>query len=221
MIPNNETHPVKLIIVEDQKEVREGLQYLFGLDSRIQVLKTYDRGEPLLASLPTLVMPDVILIDIGLPGMNGIEIIRILKQSFPALVVIVFTVFEDQKNLLEAIHAGANGYILKNTRPELLLDQILSAVSGGSPLSPQVASQLLEEIKRQPWDNGLEQDLVTKREKEILHCLVEGMTYREIAEQFCISPATVKKHILHLYKKLGVRSRTTLIRKVLREERNT
>lgn len=221
MIPNNETHPVKLVIVEDQKEVREGLQYLFGLDPRIQVLKTYDRGEPLLASLPTLVMPDVILIDIGLPGMNGIEIIRILKQSFPALVVIVFTVFEDQKNLLEAIHAGANGYILKNTRPELLLDQILSAVSGGSPLSPQVASQLLEEIKRQPWDNGLEQDLVTKREKEILHCLVEGMTYREIAEQFCISPATVKKHILHLYKKLGVRSRTTLIRKVLREERNT
>ena len=221
MIPNNETHPVKLVIVEDQKEVREGLQYLFGLDPRIQVLKTYDRGEPLLASLPTLVMPDVILIDIGLPGMNGIEIIRILKQSFPALVVIVFTVFEDQKNLLEAIHAGANGYILKNTRPELLLDQILSAVSGGSPLSPQVASQLLEEIKRQPWDNGLGQDLVTKREKEILHCLVEGMTYREIAEQFCISPATVKKHILHLYKKLGVRSRTTLIRKVLREERNT
>lgn len=206
------------MIVEDQKEVREGLRYLLELDGRIRVIKTFDRADSLLESLPTLAFPDIILMDIGLPGLNGIDAIRELKRNYPQITVIVFTVFEDEETLLESIRAGAKGYILKNTKPELLLEQIISAASGGAPISPRVARRLLEEIQRTNVGEKHENYGLTGRETQVLRLIVEGLTYREIAGRYSIAASTVKKHILHIYQKLGVRTKAEFVRKAIQEK---
>ncbi len=208
---------IKLVIVEDQKEVREGLSYLLNLDARVQLLKTFDRAEALFDFLPSLTVPDVVLMDIGLPQMNGIEATRRLRKSYPDLNIIIFTVFEDEDRLLDSIRAGANGYILKNTKPELLLEQIISSVSDGAPLSPRVARRLLEEIKRagderEHGDYGL-----SARENQVLRDIAEGLTHKEIAEKHGIAASTAKKHILHIYQKLGVSTKAEFVRKAIRE----
>jgi DNA-binding NarL/FixJ family response regulator len=218
MSSQTENPPIKIIIVEDQKEVREGLRYLLSLDARIRVLKAFDRADSLLESLPALVFPDIVLMDIGLPGLNGIDAIRRLKKSYPQINVIVFTVFEDEETLLESIHAGANGYILKNTKPELLLEQIISAASGGAPISPRVARRLLEEIQRTNEGDEHENYGLTGRETQILRLIVDGLTYREIAGRYSIAASTVKKHILHIYQKLGVRTKAEFVRKAIQEK---
>ncbi|HOV40009.1 MAG TPA: response regulator transcription factor, partial [Spirochaetales bacterium] len=141
----SELNELNLIVVEDQKEVREGLRYLLGLDPRVKVVHAFDRGEVFLEALETLPPPDLVLMDIGLPGMSGIEAVRRLKKRFPEVIVIILTVFEDMDRILESIRAGANGYLLKNTKPEVLLEQIFGAFTEGSPLSPRVARRLLEE----------------------------------------------------------------------------
>lgn len=218
MISPAENFPIKIIIVEDQKEVREGLRYLLGLDGRIRVLKTFDRADALLESLPTLAFPDIVLMDIGLPGLNGIDAIRELKRKFPQINVIVFTVFEDEETLLESIRAGANGYILKNTKPELLLEQIISAASDGAPISPRVARRLLEEIQRTNAGAEHQNYGFTGRETQMLRLIVDGLTYRQIAERYSIAASTVKKHILHIYQKLGVRTKAEFVRKAIQEK---
>lgn len=212
---------VRIIIVDDQKDVREGLRYLLSLDNRVQILRTFDRAESLLDALPGIALPDIILLDIGLPGINGIEAIRRVKASYPVLTILVFTVFEDTKTLMESIRAGANGYLLKNTKPELLIEQIISAVKGGSPLSPEIACNLINEFKKRDPHETSEKYHLTKREKEILHYVAEGYTFREIASQCSIAPATVKKHILHLYDKLGVFSKAEFVKKVIEEGLDT
>jgi DNA-binding NarL/FixJ family response regulator len=209
--------PIRLVIVEDQKEVREGLRYLLGLDRRIQVSKVFDRAEDLLAYLSEAPLPDLVLMDIGLPGMSGIEATRALRKSFPAVNVIILTVFEDEEKLLASIRAGANGYILKNTKPETLLEQIISAVSEGSPISPLVARRLLDEIKSRGDREGQMDYGLTAREKGILRDAADGLTYKEIAEKNNIAASTAKKHILHIYQKLDVRTKAEFVRKAIRE----
>jgi DNA-binding NarL/FixJ family response regulator len=213
------SRPIGLIIVEDQKEVREGLRYLLELDRRIRVLKTFDRAEDLLKHLSCAPLPNLVLMDIGLPGgMDGIEATRNLRLSFPDLNIIILTVFEDEDKLLASIRAGANGYILKNTKPEILLEQILSAADNGSPVSPQLARRLLEEIKKEGGQDKHESYGLTTREKEILRDVAEGLTCRKIAEKYNIAASTAKKHILHIYQKLDVRSKAEFVRKAIREK---
>jgi DNA-binding NarL/FixJ family response regulator len=208
---------IRVIIVEDQAEVREGLRYLLGLDNRIQVVKAFANAEDLLGYLPGLALPDLILMDIGLPGLNGIEATRRLRHTFPDINVIIFTVFEDEETLLDSIRAGANGYILKNTKPEVLLEQLISAASGGAPISPRVALRLLREIQK-AGDGGVQEDYgFTAREKQILKDIVDGLTHREIAEKFSIAASTAKKHILHIYQKLGVNTKAEFVQKAIRE----
>lgn len=209
---------IRVIIVEDQAEVREGLRYLLGLDNRIQVVKAFANAEDLLGYLPGLALPDLILMDIGLPGLNGIEATRRLRHTFPDINVIIFTVFEDEETLLDSIRAGANGYILKNTKPEVLLEQLISAASGGAPISPRVALRLLREIQK-AGDGGVQEDYgFTAREKQILKDIVDGLTHREIAEKFSIAASTAKKHILHIYQKLGVNTKAEFVQKAIREK---
>ena len=209
--------PIRLIIVEDQKEVREGLRYLLGLDPRIQVLQAFDRAEALLDALPLLAVPDLILMDIGLPGMSGIEATRALRARWPDINVIILTVFEDEEKILTSIKAGANGYLLKNTKPDALLEQIISTATEGSPISPRVARRLLDEIKR---ESGTEERVdygLTAREKQILGDVVDGYTCREIAGRHNIAASTAKKHILHIYQKLDVSTKAEFVRKAIRE----
>lgn len=209
--------PVSVAIVEDQQEVREGLAYLLGLDPRIRVVKGFERAEAFLKWLEAARPPDVALMDINLPGMSGIDATRALRDRLPGLVVLILTVFEEPETILSAFRAGARGYLLKNTRPEALVEQILCSVDDGSPISPTVARRLLEELRRggepaAPADYGL-----TARERQVLRDIVDGLTYRELAERHHIAGSTAKKHILHIYQKLNVSSKAEIVRKALDE----
>jgi len=213
----SELNELNLIVVEDQKEVREGLRYLLGLDPRVKVVHAFDRGEVFLEALETLPPPDLVLMDIGLPGISGIEAVRRLKKRFPEVIVIILTVFEDMDRILESIRAGANGYLLKNTKPEVLLEQIFGAFTEGSPLSPRVARRLLEEIQKTVGMGSSVDYGLTQRERQILSDVVNGLTYREIAQRYTIAASTAKKHILHIYQKLNVSSRAEFVRKAIQE----
>lgn len=213
------SEPIRIAIVDDVEEVREGLRYLIGLDPGLTVVYTLKSAEELERLLqreaPGI---DLVLMDIGLPEMNGIDATMMVKRRRPEIRVLILTVFEDEERILAAIRAGADGYLLKNTRPAELAEQIKQTYAGHSPVSPAVAGRLLQEIRTQPSpppgpDYGL-----TSREREILRDVAAGLTYREIAEQRGIASSTAKKHILHLYQKLNVNSKVEFVRKVIDEE---
>lgn len=213
---NHGSRLVELAIVEDEKEVREGLRYLLGLDGRIRIVSAFGRAEDLLAWLTSNKEPDIVLMDIHLPGMSGIEATAKLQVDHPDLVVLILTIFEEEDRILDSIKAGAKGYILKNTKPEQLLEQILSAKDEGSPISPTVARRILEEIRRGGTGKAADYGL-TPREREVLRDIVDGLTYRELAERHHIAGSTAKKHILHIYQKLNVSSKAEIVRKALDE----
>lgn len=215
----NETAPrrVDVVIVEDEKEVREGLRYFLGLDNRIRVAASFVQAEDFLAWLADNPEPDIVLMDIHLPGMSGIEATRALQAGHPGLVVLILTIFEEEDKILDSIKAGAKGYILKNTKPEQLLEQILSAGAEGSPISPTVARRILEEIRRGGLNERAADYRLTPREQEVLKDIVDGLTYRELAERHHIAGSTAKKHILHIYQKLNVSSKAEIVRKALDE----
>ena len=211
--------PIRIAIVDDVEEVREGLRYLIGLDPALSVVGTLKNAEEL-ERLVKLRSPglDLVLMDIGLPKMNGIDATTMVKRCCPEIRVLILTVFEDEERILAAIRAGADGYLLKNTRPAELAEQIKQTYAGHSPVSPAVAGRVLQEIRTQEApapgpDYGL-----TPREREILRDVAAGLTYREIAERRGIASSTAKKHILHLYQKLNVNSKVAFVRKVIDEE---
>ncbi len=208
---------IELSIVEDIDDVRQGLTYLIDADPDIKVLKTYCKAEDLMDSFPLLAVPDIILMDIGLPGMSGIEATRIIKGTYPDIDILILTIFEEEDKILNAIQAGATGYILKNTRPGDLISQIKSIHTGGSPISPQVARKILDEFRKETKTIEKKDYNLTPREKEILKSIVEGLTYREISAKHGIASSTVKKHILHIYQKLKVTSKVEFIKKVMDE----
>jgi len=209
--------PIGIAVVEDEREVREGLRYLLGLDGRIRVLRAFGRAEEFLESLREPPFPDLVLMDIGLPGMGGIEATRRALEIRPELAVLILTVFEEEEKILAAIRAGAIGYLLKNTKPDILLDQIASAVSDGSPISPTVARSLLAEIRRGGPAASASDYALTLRETEILADIVGGYTSREIAERHNMAASTAKKHILHIYQKLNVSNRAEFVKKAISE----
>jgi DNA-binding NarL/FixJ family response regulator len=209
---------IKLVIVEDVKEVRDGLRYLLNLDSTLQVIGTYARAEALLEVLAITPRPDIVLMDIGLPAMNGIEATRRIKEFDPGISILILTIFEEIEAILDAIRAGADGYLLKNTKPGQLVEQIKNVRAGGSPISPIVARRLLQEIQQEKKHHPKQDYCLTPREKEILKSIADGYTYREIARNHYIADSTAKKHILHIYRKLNVSSKAEFVRKVIDEE---
>ena len=208
---------IKVSIIEDIEEVRQGLKFLIDTDPEISVIKTYNNAESFINSFPLLSAPDILLMDIGLPGMNGIEATSIIKRSYPDIEILILTIFEEEDKILNAIQAGATGYILKNTKPGELVSQIKSIHTGGSPISPNIARKILDEFRRENKTIEKKDYNLTAREKEILSAIVEGLTYKEISKKYNIASSTVKKHILHIYKKLKVNSKVEFIKKVLDE----
>ncbi|MFP4151263.1 MAG: response regulator [Alkalispirochaeta sp.] len=211
--------PIQIVIVDDVEEVREGLRYLIGLDSGLQVVsavKSAEELERLMRGDRTEI--DLILMDIGLPGTDGIEATAQVKQRHPGVRVLILTVFEDEERILSAIRAGADGYLLKNTRPAELAEQIKQTYQGHSPVSPAVAGRLLHEIRTRETGTPNRDYHLTAREQEILRDVAAGLTYREIAARRGIADSTAKKHILHLYQKLNVTSKVEFVRKVIDEE---
>ena len=208
---------IDLVIVEDEREVREGLRYLLGLDGRIRIAGAFARAEELLSWLECNPQPEMALMDINLPGMSGIEATKVLQGRWPAIIVLILTIFEEEDKILASIRAGAKGYILKNTKPEGLLEQILSARDEGSPISPTVARRLLEELRRGGPERNANDYALTPREREVLKDIVDGLTYRELAERHHIAGSTARKHMLHIYQKLNVSSKAEIVRKALEE----
>lgn len=210
---------LRVFIVEDEKEVREGLKYLLNLYSEIKVARTFSCAEDLIADLESGRDADIILMDIGLPGIDGISATEKIRKIKPEIKVIMLTVFEEPEKIFKAIKAGASGYVLKNTKPAQLVEQLKTLNRGGAPISPEAAGKLFSEIQKETThaytDNSSYN--LTEREIEVLKDIAEGYNYRETAERMNISSATVKKHILHIYRKLNVSSRVEFMKKVINE----
>jgi len=210
---------INIVIVEDSLEAREGFKYLLRLEKDIRVLKACESAEQLLDDGEVLAAAEVILMDIELPGMNGIKATRVIKKKYPGIDILMLTIFEEQDKILKAVQAGASGYVLKNSAPGELVGQIKSLADGGSPISPGVARTLLDEF-RQKEDRGKSTDdyNLTPREIEVFKAIVEGYTYKEMADDMGIASSTAKKHILHIYRKLNVNSKVEFIKKVIDEK---
>lgn len=204
--------PITLAIVEDLDEVREGLKQYISLHPEFSVKGCFSSAEEALTGLPAL-QPDIVIMDINLPGMNGIECIRQVKDLSTGTQFMMFTVYENDEKVFEALKAGASGYLLKNTRLPQIVEALRELYSGGSPMSANIARKLvhlfLENEKRAP-----EVEQLTRREYELLQLLSNGLLYKEISDQLNISINTVKQHIHHIYEKLHVQNRTEALNKV-------
>jgi DNA-binding NarL/FixJ family response regulator len=160
--------------------------------------------------------PDVVLMDIDLPGINGIEAVKILRERYPNLKILMQTIFEDNDKIFQSILAGASGYLLKNTSPERILDFIKETYEGGGPMSPSVATKVLKMIAGHSHSETKHSFNLTDREKEILSCLVKGMSYKLIGQACFISVDTVRGHIRSIYEKLHVHSKGEAVAKALK-----
>ena len=203
---------INVVIIEDIKEIREGLQMLINGSDGFMCTQTFASGEEALDKLPDL-CPDVVLMDINLPGINGIEVVRKLKAQGSSTQFIMSTVYEDDDSIFESLKAGASGYLLKKTAPTKILDSITEVYQGGSPMSGQIARKVIASFQQK--DSIDESLLLTHREKEILKSLSKGSRYKEIASEFNIGIETVRSHARNIYEKLQVQSRTEAINKIM------
>ncbi|MCG8468876.1 MAG: response regulator transcription factor [Gemmatimonadetes bacterium] len=211
---SNDTDPISVAVVEDVTQVREGLALLISSSDGFDAIGAYDSAERAIEAFATR-PPDVVLMDIGLPGMSGIEATRLLKERWPSVQVMMLTVYEDDDRIFRSLQAGATGYVLKNTSPTDLLHDISTLNRGGSPMSSSIARRVVETFHATPPSEPGEEPL-TKREEEILALLSEGFRYREIADKLTIGIETVRTHIHHIYRKMHVRSRTEAAVKYVR-----
>jgi DNA-binding NarL/FixJ family response regulator len=205
---------ISVAVIEDQREVREGVAVLINGTEGYRCVGEYRSMEEALAKLAKQA-PDAILIDIGLPGMSGIDGIRVLKERFPTLTLIAFTVYDDDENIFEALCAGASGYLLKTTAPARLLEGLREVVSGGAPMSPEVARKVIK-LFREVRPSRRTAHQLTPQETEIVKLLVEGHSYKTAAAELGISLNTVSFHLRNVYTKLQVHSKSEAVSKALR-----
>lgn len=200
-------------LIEDEKEVRAGLSYILNHTDGFRCLDSFRTCEDALANLAG--PPDVLLCDIGLPGMSGIEGVRRLKERFPALPIIMLTVYRDDEKIFESICAGASGYILKKAPPQKILDAIVEVHEGGAPMSSEIAMKILNAFRKFVPQKQPDYQL-SKREEEILQELIEGNSYKTTADHLNISVHTVRFHIRSIYEKLHVHSKSEAVAKALK-----
>lgn len=202
---------INVAIVEDSKEIREGLEILLNGSDGYYCVGAFATGEDALLGLLSR-KPDVVLMDINLPGVSGIECTRRLKQQRPGLPIMVLTVFEDDEMIFESLKAGASGYLLKKTPPARLLDAILDVHAGGSPMSSRIARKVVATFQAL-GTSSKETENLSPREHEIMAYLAKGYRYKEIADALFISVETVRTHLRNIYDKLHVRSRSEAVLK--------
>ena len=206
--------PINVSIVEDSEQVRNTLARVINRAAGFHCLSQYANAEAALEGLPND-KPDVVLMDINLPGMNGVECVRKLKQVLPETLVMMLTAYEDTENIFNALAAGASGYLLKRTPSAELLDAIREVQQGGSPMTTHIARKVVQSFQKASASNSATENLST-REQEVLDCLSQGFLYKEIAEKLGISYETVHTYIRRIYEKLQVRTRTEAVAKFLR-----
>jgi DNA-binding NarL/FixJ family response regulator len=202
--------PIKICLVEDLKEVREGMVSLLTLDDRFEMLASYSDAETAAEGLPAW-DADIVIMDINLPGMSGIECIKKVKRQCPHSQFIMFTIYEDDQKVFEALEAGANGYLLKKTPLSKITDALIELYEGGAPMSTQIARKVIEKMHGRNAED--EKELLSAREKEILQLLAKGLLYKEISDRLNITTGTVRQHIHRIYEKLHVQNRTEAINK--------
>ncbi len=207
--------PIKIAIVEDDVRVRGSLARLIDSAEGFCCVSQHPTAENALVELK-VTRPDVVLMDINLPGMNGVECVRRLKELLPHTQVVMLTVYENTNIIFSALAAGASGYLLKKSSPEQLIEAIREVYNGGSPMTSHIARKVVASFQ-QVTNPVQEYEKLSLREQEVLDCLAKGFLYREIAEKLNLSYATVHTHIRHIYDKLHVRSRTQAVTKHLQQ----
>lgn len=204
---------IKVSVVEDIPELRNGLVSLLQWDERFEAVSAHNDAESAVEPITGL-QPDIVVMDINLPGMSGIECIRRIKKDCPDTQFMMFTIYEDDEHLFDALEAGASGYVLKKASQQKILDSLEELHKGGAPMSTTIARKVINRFKKPETSDLLP---VTDREKEILTLLSKGLLYKEIAEQLRITTGTVKQHLHKIYEKLHVQNRTEAILKFNRQ----
>ncbi len=200
-------------IVEDDREVRENWVKVLNAHPKIRCVAACESGEAALEVLPER-QPDVVLMDIDLPGMSGIQCTALLKEKMPKTQVLMVTIYSNNKSVFEALQVGASGYLLKNNSSEEVIRSVIEVVEGGAPMTGQIARRVIEAFRR-PAPKDLKEAQLTAREQEILQLIAKGYANKEIASQLEVSASTVRTHIEHIYEKLHVHCRTEAAAKYL------
>jgi DNA-binding NarL/FixJ family response regulator len=208
---------IDIAIVEDNVKIRNLIQRYLDMQDSMSCKTAVDSVEEMLEHLNEHLPPDVILMDIQLPGMSGIEGIGIIKKEHPEIEIIMLTIYHDSHKIFDSLCAGASGYLLKHTSLPEIKKSIENLVDGGAPMSPQIARKVIEHFNTIEPQKKPESDL-TAREQDIVNGLVDGLSYKLIADRFDISIDTVRAHIRNIYKKLHVNSKAEVIAKSLRGE---
>jgi DNA-binding NarL/FixJ family response regulator len=204
---------IRVAIIEDRREIREGLGTLISFTSGFECIGKYGSMEEALSRIPHN-LPDLVLSDIGLPGMDGIEGIRRLKAQFPALVILMLSVYDDDERIFDALCAGAVGYLLKKTPPAKILDSLREAMGGGAPMSPEVARRVITLFREVRPPERVDYDL-SPHELRLLKLLVEGHSYKTAALELKVTVNTVSFHLKSIYEKLQVHSKSEAVAKAL------
>ena len=207
---------VNLAIVEDNPGFRESLARMLNDATGFRCTHSYRTAEEALRGIPAT-PPDVVLMDINLPGMSGVECVRRLHAVVPRVRVIMLTVYENTENIYAALKAGASGYILKRTSPVKLLEAIRDVVDGGAPMSSAIARKVVQSFQESP-PAGMNVENLSGREQEVLDLLAKGYLYKEISDQLNLSLGTIKTYVRRIYEKLHVQSRTEAVIKYLGQE---
>lgn len=207
---------IKIVIVEDNKTIREGLALVINATDNLKCMANYSSCEKMLNQIEED-SPDLILMDIGLPGMSGIEGIKKVKEIHPDMLILILSIYEDDDNIFKALCAGACGYLVKKTPPSQLIESILEAYDGGSPMSANIARKVVGYFQKNAKHFDKSEDNLSDREKEILTSLSKGNSYKLIADSLCISIDTVRYHIRNIYKKLQVHSQSEAVATALRK----
>jgi DNA-binding NarL/FixJ family response regulator len=211
---------IRIAIFDDNKNIRESIAYLLKLDNEFEVVGLFSNVLDCVDDIKQC-NPDIILMDIEMPGMTGIEAVRSIRKEFPSIQILMQTVFEDDDKVFESICAGASGYILKNHINTRLTESIRELQYGGSPMSPSIARKVLTKMQ-QSSDEIMPPKTpdynLTKREKEVLACMVNGLSYKMIADQLQIGYETVRSHVKKIYEKLHVASLTEMVAKAIKQK---
>jgi len=209
--------PITVSIVEDQEPLRNTLARVISRAEGFKCISHFGSAEEAIRDIPKN-PPEVVLMDINLPGLNGVECVRQLKEKLPKLLIMMLTVYEDTENIFNALAAGASGYMLKRTPRAELLDAIKEVHRGGSPMTTHIARLVVQSFQKpvQAPDPAIEH--LSPREQEVLDCLAQGLIYKEIADKLDISYETVHTYIRRIYEKLQVRTRTEAVARFLKRE---
>jgi DNA-binding NarL/FixJ family response regulator len=208
---------IRVIIFEDNRNLREGLFQLIDGSHGFECAGAFANCTEIVKDIRHT-NPDVILMDIEMPGISGIEAVKIAKEKFPEVKILMETIFDDNDKIFQSICNGAEGYILKSTPPVQILAAIKEVHEGGSPMTPSIARKVLKMVKHTPSNEAMNDFNLSEREKEVMKYLVEGMSYKLIAESCFISTETVGGHIKNIYKKLQVHSKGEAVAKAIKEK---